>query len=215
LAQPREPRANAYRIAPRPPAARVAAPAPAPQALDEEARRQDKPDQEVVAQADSIARERLPDGARLEAKMARLKAAEDMPYAWQKESPIAIDSARHLLGADPLVVPGLPIEAIYSGRAIGYSGLVLVEQVLDSGTMIEVINGRAAPAALAEVVTTNQARAADSLAPAARKRALPPPAAAPVPAVDRAAPARFVDIRGPLSADSLAALRRLLQPLRP
>jgi hypothetical protein len=140
--------------------------------------------------------------------MARLEAAADMPYAWQKQSPITLDSARRVLGTDPRVVPGLPIEAIYPGRAIGYSGLVLIEQVLNGSTMIAVINGRAAPAALAAVVTTNQTRAADSLAPAARKRLL-------APALDRAASALFVDIRGPLSADSLAALRRLLQPLRP
>ncbi|HYS59782.1 MAG TPA: zf-HC2 domain-containing protein, partial [Gemmatimonadales bacterium] len=60
----------------------------------------------------------------------------------EKASPITVDSARALLGADPLAVPGAPIRAIHSARQIGYSAVVIVEQALDSSTVIEVVNGR-------------------------------------------------------------------------
>ncbi|HKW42083.1 MAG TPA: zf-HC2 domain-containing protein [Gemmatimonadales bacterium] len=193
----REPRIHAERAAAKPPA--VAAPAPQPLLATGHAE----------ARRDSVARE-IPRESN-----AVGNVPEEGRYAWQKESSISIDSARRLLDADPRIVTGLPIEAIYQGRAVGYAGLVIVEQVLDRGTMIEVITGRPAPATLAGAVSTNQERAADSLAPLAPKRAVAR-AAAPAPAaLDRTATALFVDIRGPLSADSLAALGRRLQPLRP
>jgi hypothetical protein len=154
----------------------------------------------------------------------------------QKGSTISIDSARVLLGADPLVVPGAPIRAIYRGREIGYSALVIVEQALDSSTMIEVVNGRRSPLALEEVVVTgagavaarpdsaptterarvSRARVADSLAavPAAK-------------AIARLAPVETqhqlvrhfgdleIQITGPLPSDSLQKLLRLVQPVKP
>jgi hypothetical protein len=126
---------------------------------------------------------------------------------WQKGGAISVDSARRVLGADPLVVPGVPIEALYRGRAIGYTDVVIVEQALDATTMIEVINARSAPQLLDQVVV--------SRAPAAR----PEPARAAdalraAKAAGQMRPDLFRDVRGPLSADSLAALRRRLQPLR-
>lgn len=156
-------------------------------------------------QRDSLATAERRKQVRLAAKRAGSNVAE--------ESPITIDSARRLLGTDPLVVPGLPIEAIYQGRGLGYSGVVRIEQVLDRSTMIEVVTGRAAPLELGEVTTADRA-GADSLAAPASKRAMPR-AAAPAPAFGRAAPALLAEVRGPLSADSLAALRKQLQPLRP
>src|SRR2546426_1413733 len=60
----------------------------------------------------------------------------------EKASPITVDSARALLGADPLAVPGAPIRTMYRAREIGYSAVVIVEQALDSSTVIEVVNGR-------------------------------------------------------------------------
>ena len=129
-------------------------------------------------------------------------------------APISLDSARLLLGRDPLVVPDLPIRGLYRARMIGYSGMVIVEQALDSSTVIEVINGRAAPLQLGEVVVTGAgAVRADSLAAAAPKRESAP--AAERQEANRIAPDFFADVRGPLSTDSLAALRRLLRPLRP
>ena len=97
--------------------------------------------------------------------------------------------------------------------------------------MIEVINARSAPVALEAVVVTGAQGAAlpDSVtvserAQAGRSRradslaALPGDAAlrrAPQPAANRTRADVFRDVRGSLPADSLAALRRLLQPLRP
>ncbi|HVH68501.1 MAG TPA: zf-HC2 domain-containing protein [Gemmatimonadales bacterium] len=207
LVERRERRATAPRPAPTSPApapTQPAAPAAAPQLRAKNGRMQDRPDQEVAVQADSLAAAGRREEVRLAAKIAGSSAAE--------ESAISIDSARRLLGTDPLVVPGLPIEAIYPGHALGYSGVVRIEQVLDRNTMIEVVTGRAAPAPLSEVTTAGRARA-DSLAALGPKRAMAP-AAAPAPTFLRA-PALLLEVRGPLSPDSLAALRRLLQPLRP
>jgi len=175
---------------------------------------------------------RAEQAAESEARVAQRRAPQNARDLWQKGSAISLDSARRVLDADPVIVPGVPIEAIYRGRHIGYSGVVIVEQALDSSTMIEVINARAAPVALEAVVVTGaQAGAAtpDSLtvserAQAGRSRradslaALPRDAAlgrAPQPTANRTGADLFRDVRGPLSADSLAALRRLLQPLRP
>lgn len=143
--------------------------------------------------------------------------------------PIGLDSARMLLGQEPVVLPDVPIQAIYQGRMIGYSGMVIIEQALDSATILEVINGRAAPLALQAVVVTGAATAqADSQSPRARAllnarvadslEAVSRPAPAPTAKKmerPQAASGLFVDVRGHLSADSLAALRRLLRPLRP
>src|SRR5438067_1458558 len=144
--------------------------------------------------------------------------------------PVTLDSARAFLGTDPYAVPDLPVRGIYRARLIGFSGVV-VEQALDSSTVIAVITGRQAPLSLQSVVVTDAApadtvkpaeralmgRAAatpDSLAAAERK-----PEAAALHARDaaanRPAAALVSEVRGPLSADSLAALQRRLQPLRP
>jgi len=181
---------------------------------------------------DGVARvARAEQAAESEARVAQRRAPENARDLWQKGSAISLDSARRVLGADPLIVPGVPIEAIYRGRHIGYSGVVIVEQALDSSTMIEVINARSAPVALEAVVVTGaqgaalpdslsvferaqagRSRPADSLAVLSRDAVLRP---APQPAANRTGADLFRDVRGPLSPDSLAALRRLLQRLRP
>lgn len=155
------------------------------------------------------------------------KASRDERDPWEKGNAISVDSARRVLGANPLVVPGVPIEAIYHGRRIGFSGVVIVEQALDSATMIEVINARPAPLLLDQIVVAGApAAVADSFSAARRgvvgariadsleafpRGAAPTPLRAPVPA----RPELFRDVRGSLSPDSLAALRRRLQPLPP
>ncbi len=152
------------------------------------------------------------------------------PYALTGP-PLTLDSARALVDTDPYAVPDLPVRGIYRARLIGFSAVVVVEQALDSSTAIDVITGRQAPLSLQAVVVTGAARAdtenaaeralrgraaaaADSIAAAERK-----PEAAPVrargAAANRPATALVVEVRGPLSADSLAALERRLQPLRP
>jgi len=146
-----------------------------------------------------------------------------------KGPPIGVDSARLLLGTDPLVVPDLQIRGMYRGRLLGYSAMVIVEQALDSTTVIEVLNGRPSRLQLGEVVVTGAGEARrDTQSPGARAllntRAVDSLAAAsrpaPTPVADEekakhAALGLFVDVRGPLPPDSLAALRRLLRPLRP
>ena len=144
--------------------------------------------------------------------------------------PISVDTARALLGADPLVVPGAPVRAIYRAREIGYSGVVIVEQALDSSTVIEVVNGRRYPLRLDQVVVTGapaarpesvraaegalggRARSADSLAPLRRYSG---PQRVSAKATDRPGSDLLGYVQGPLSPDSLTALRRLLRPLRP
>ena len=155
-------------------------------------------------------------GSEERAWLAQRKESADERSQWQKGGAISIDSARRVLGTDPLVVPGVPIEALYRGRAIGYADVVIVEQALDSTTMIEVINARIAPQLLDQVVVAGEpaarpepVSATDS--PAAKTRRLASLAAK---AAGQVRPDLFRDVRGPLSADSLAALRRRLQPLR-
>lgn len=150
----------------------------------------------------------------------------DRGYAL-KAGLIGVDSARALLGRDPLVVPGAPILGIYRARMLGYSG-VIVEQALDSSTVIEVINARPALLQLDAVVSGAVAAQPDSQSAGARAllnaraadslRAASRPAPAPAAKMDKAERATsdlFVDVRGPVPTDSLAALRRLLRPLRP
>ena len=145
----------------------------------------------------------------------------------EKASPISLDSARALLGADPLAVPGAPIRTMYRAREIGYSAVVIVEQALDSSTVIEVVNGRRSPLALDAVVVTGAAP------PGARADSVSVPERAPLgsvriadslaaaPAAKAAARAlRRVDnleirISGPLPSDSLQKLLRVVQPVKP
>src|SRR5439155_432553 len=129
--------------------------------------------------------------------------------------PVTLDSARAFLGTDPYAVPDLPVRGIYRARLIGFSGVV-VEQALDSSTVIAVITGRQAPLSLQSVVVTDAARAdtvkpaeralmgraaatPDSLAAAERK-----PEAAALhargAAANRPAAALVSEVRGPLSA---------------
>jgi hypothetical protein len=146
---------------------------------------------------------------------------------------ISIDTARALLGTDPLALPDAPIRAVYRARQPGYSAVVIVEQSLDSGTVIEVVNKRASPMALdAVVVSAAPAAQADSTRVAERRadrgQATDSLAAAPV----AKAAARFnryearnrplrrlddleVQISGPLPADSLRKLLQLAQPVKP
>ncbi len=141
-------------------------------------------------------------------------------------APLSLDSARALLDADPLAVPGLAVRAVHQGRMPGYSAVVVVEQVLDSGTTLAVITARPTVSALGEVGVAGapppakatpsegagiaRERAPDSLASRGRQSS-----ARAVPRSDTRAAGLWLDVRGPLAADSLAALRRRLEPLRP
>jgi hypothetical protein len=140
--------------------------------------------------------------------------------------PLLLDSARALLDADPLAIPGLAVRAVHQGRMPGYSAVVVIEQVLDSGTTLAVITARPTVSALAAVgvagapqpatatpserVGLARERAADSLASLGRQ---PSPRA--LPRSDTRGQGLSFGVRGPLAADSLAALERRLAPLRP
>ena len=196
------------------------APAPAVGAIAEA-----KPEKRYQALADSLVAlsardEAVAAGERsmLAAKTAapapsRLEAFKgDGVGALQKEGPITPDSARLLLGRDPMAVPDLPIRGLYRGRMMGYSQLVIVEQALDSSTVIDVVNGPVPPMGL-DAVAVSGANGAPPPRPD-----MPSPGAQAAPgraARQRAAepPAFYVDVFGPVSADSLAVLKRRLRPL--
>jgi len=145
----------------------------------------------------------------------------------EKASRISLDSARALLGADPLAVPGAPIRTLYRAREIGYSAVVIVEQALDSSTVIEVVNGRRSPLALDAVAVTGAAAPgarADSVslaerAPLSRARIADSLAAAPAAKAAARALRRAdnleIRISGPLPSDSLQKLLRVVQPVKP
>ena len=151
---------------------------------------------------------------------------------------ISTDSARRLLGRDPLVVPRAPIRRIYPAREAGYSAVVIVEQALDSGRVIAVVNRRVSPVAVDRVVVTAAPMArADTMSATDHagvdERVTDSLAAAP--AAKAAArlgyaekrkqetPNRLVrrlgdleiQISGPLSSDSLQKLLQLVQPMKP
>jgi len=121
----------------KPPAAPASVPAPA-----------------TPERAEYIARQRAaPVAARAEAPSAQADSVSlDGEHDVLRGPPISVDSARLLLGRDPLAVPGAPIRAVYRARQLGYSAVVIVEQPLDSSTVIEVVNKRASPLALNAVV---------------------------------------------------------------
>jgi hypothetical protein len=149
-----------------------------------------------------------------------------------KGSPISVDSARALLGADPFAVPEAPIRTIYQAREIGYTAVVIVEQALDSATVIEVTNARSTPLALGVVVATRAptpASRADSMgalerAPRARAQVASSLAAQPSARLmrdeTRNRPLRRVGnleihISGRLPSDSLQKLLQMVQPMKP
>jgi len=113
---------------------------------------------------------------------------------------IGRDQARELLGADPVGVPGLAVREIHS--PVGNS-MVLVEQQVDSATVIQLFQRRAEqPDAGRRVVIRGATSAARAAAPDVR-------------GTERLA--RFVgslrvEIAGPLSPDSL---NKLLEQVRP
>jgi len=185
------------------------------------------PAQPTTDRADYVARQR---DAQVAARAMAAPQPGLVPLDGERDvlkgSPIGVDTARALLGTDPLVVPGAPIRAIYRAREIGYSA-VIVEQALDSSTVIEVVNRRRSPLALDQVVVTGAgapAARADSVSapqrvPMARARVADSLAAAPAAKVPTR-PLRRLDnleiqISGPLSSDSLQKLLQLVQPVKP
>jgi putative zinc finger protein len=193
------------------------------------------------AQGDTLAEVIARDSVRAEAA----RADEGVLVAATAESApvsLSLDSARALLGQDPVALPELPIRAVRRERAIGET-VVVVEQELDSATVIELRERRPVPAALEAVVVSGAAEsqafreraAQDSVAAGkARFRAAAPPALlrADSPSALRQAQGRgrivreqgrpvlhlghlLVEISGPLAADSLEKLLERVRPVRP
>ena len=126
---------------------------------------------------------------------------------------IQAGSARRMLGAALVGIPGLPVRDVR--RSPAGDGVVLVQQQLDSATVIQLFQRR----------VDNTASVAGEVSRAAAPAAAPTPAPAPARAFDRVeAPtaterlARFigglrVEIAGPLSPDSLNKLLDKLEPI--
>lgn len=113
------------------------------------------------------------------------------------------DPARQLLGADPVGVPGLAVREMR--RSPAGDGVVLVEQLLDSTTVIQLFQQRAD--AMDVVRRGARQAAAPAAAPTAEMRGY----------VSTERLARFigrlrVEIAGPLTPDSL---NKLLEQVRP
>jgi hypothetical protein len=140
-----------------------------------------------------------PPEAALSAERGRLVATE-----WPI---IRAGPARELLGADPVGVPGL---AVRNMRRSPTGEVVLVEQTLDSATVIQIFQERAED---------------DRLGFLYRERSAAPRSAAPAapPRLARAATERLaryigglrVEITGPLSTDSLNRLLEQVKPIKP
>jgi anti-sigma factor RsiW len=112
--------------------------------------------------------------------------------------------ARDLLGADPVGIPGLTVRSIRRSPA---GDVVLVEQALDSATVIQVFQER-----------VEGARSLPNRDSSAKPQSAAPPLAARQRYAGTERLARFigglrVEIAGPLSADSLSRLLEQLKPI--
>jgi len=144
-----------------------------------------------------------------------------------RESPISItlDSARALLDHDPLALPDVPIRSVRHAQMVGAVAVVVIEQQLDSSTVIELREFRPTALQLGAVVVTeaDAARARPDSAPGAPRpyasRAERRPAE-PQLVHERGRPVLRtgdleVEISGPLPVDSLRSLLKRVRPVRP
>jgi hypothetical protein len=142
--------------------------------------------------------------ARLDAVVVSGQAAQAAPAQEAHGVPttswsiIPRDAARPTLGVDPVTIPGLPVRDVR--RSPLDDGVILVEQAVDSTTLVQLFQRRADQA---EERARRGSRVADALAPAAKAQS-----------VERLA--RFVgglrvEIAGPLPTDSLSKLLELVR----
>jgi hypothetical protein len=115
------------------------------------------------------------------------------------------DPARQVLGADPVGIPGLAVRNMR--RSPAGDGVVLVEQILDSTTVIQLFQRRAQQVDLARGVVTRGA------APVARAAAQEVQAYLSTERLARFIGALRVEIAGPLTPDSLNKLLEQLKPI--
>jgi hypothetical protein len=115
------------------------------------------------------------------------------------------DPARQLLGADPVGIPGLAVRNMRSSPA--GDGVVVVEQVLDSTTVIQLFQRRAEQLDMARGVVTRGA------APSARAAAPEMQAYTSTERLARFIGPLRVEIAGPLTPDSLNKLLEQVKPI--
>jgi len=126
------------------------------------------------------------------------RAREEFAVPTTSWSIIPRDAARPTLGVDPVTIPGLPVRDVR--RSPLDDGVILVEQAVDSTTLVQLFQRRADQG---EERVRRGSRVADALAPAAKAQS-----------VERLA--RFVgglrvEIAGPLPTDSLSKLLELVR----
>jgi Putative zinc-finger len=230
--------------------------APAPAALEEHDQARDRPQPEKVEHPSRrerrenvvIAKRAAPPAPAPAPAVAPVAAAQEMvghqaaardalndaaaPRADSLSAAVAagftLDSARVVLGHDPVVIPGMPIRAVRRERQVGYTAIVVIEQQLDTSTVVELVERVPAAMRLDGIgVTGAGERAAeprpdfDSLAAQRRGRIEAPAAkvAARAPRFERQTlpMSRIgnldVQIVGPLPTDSLQKLLQLLRPV--
>ena len=133
---------------------------------------------------------------------------------------------RILLGQDPVALPNVPIRAMRREPAIGAT-IIVLEQALDSSTVIE-LRERVAAASGLVAVARDAAEERDALrerAAAKRVQRLADSIAVSPRAQGMVVPERnqavfqsgklWVEISGPLTADSLSKLLEKVKPVRP
>jgi putative zinc finger protein len=128
---------------------------------------------------------------------------------------IGLDAARPTLGADPVTIPGVPVRDVR--RSPLGDGVVVVEQALDSTTVIQLFQRRADQVTIdGQLVVTGAAGGVSERGRAAAPAAAPSPSAAREAAKGTERLARYigglrVEIAGPLTADSLSKLLDLVK----
>jgi hypothetical protein len=126
-----------------------------------------------------------------------------------------IDSARAVLGHDPVALPGTPVRAVRRERIAGYAAGVVIEQQLDSSTVVELVERRAAQANLNALVVTAAEDGAMKEDSGSREKARRAGAEARARRPLRRLGNLEIQISGPLSSDSLQKLLQLVQPVTP
>src|SRR5438876_2431016 len=178
-----------------------------------------------VASVDVLQAERAtPTAAVVTVSKAVPPAAPPAPAS--ATTPLSIDSARILLGQDPVALPNVPILAMRREPGAGAT-IVVLEQALDSSTVIE-LRERVAAASGLVAVARDAAEERDALrerAAAKRVQRLADSIAVSPRAQGKVGPERsqavfqsgrlWVEISGPLTADSLSKLLEKVKPVRP
>jgi hypothetical protein len=104
---------------------------------------------------------------------------------------VTVDSARVILGVEPVTIPGLPVRRV----ALGGPGVVVVEQAIDARTVVRLYQRRAeAMREVGQDALTRQRAAAQQRPAEATER------------LARYVGPLRVEIAGPVAADSLSVL---------